>query len=100
MIANTIAITNPALDHTHDLPVCKSDVATFWNKCSGVINYGKCRLNYQLLCLTSENGYLRVLRIVALTKFKVGDGAGAVSAVPSTVGGAGGLLTIGAGAGA
>lgn len=66
----------------------------------GVINYGKCRLNYQLLCLTSENGYLRVLRIVALTKFIVGDGAGAVSAVPSTVGGAGGLLTIGAGAGA
>lgn len=36
-----------------------------------------------------------------LTRFKVGEGAGVVSSVPSTVGGAGGLLTTtGAGAGA
>lgn len=62
MTTNRIAIANPALDHTHDLPVCNSDVAAF--------------------------------------KSIVGDGAGAVSAVPSTVGGAGGLRTIGAGAGA
>lgn len=36
-----------------------------------------------------------------ITKFKVGEGAGVMSSVPSTVGGAGGLLTVtGAGAGA
>lgn len=35
-----------------------------------------------------------------ITKFKVGDGAGVVSSESATVGGAGGLGTVGAGAGA
>lgn len=35
-----------------------------------------------------------------VTKFKVGEGAGVVSSVSWMVGGAGGLLIVGAGAGA
>lgn len=50
--------------------------------------------------VSSSEKELELDLVKFFTKFKLGDGAGVVSSVSVTVGGAGGLSTVGAGAGA
>ncbi|KAF3646695.1 putative tRNA(adenine(34)) deaminase, chloroplastic-like [Capsicum annuum] len=77
MMAKRIVIAKPAFVHILDVLPCSKIVAPF---CSRV------RENWK-----SDGN---------ITKFKLGDGAGVTSTESWTVGGAGGLGTVGAGAGA
>lgn len=112
MTASRMAKANPVVAHTPDLPLCWcSAFAPFCKpkkqgrlfRTMDIDNEHNSNINAQF----KKNCHLEVKKnifffwvIKNITKFRDGAGAGVVSSESGTVGGAGGLGTVGAGAGA